>query len=237
MTAFRDFDKHVVIVTGGTGALGQAISRRFLSAGAAVGVPFVVPEEAEALREGLAAPDRERLHLVDADVGDPDRFGSFARETLGRFGRIDILVNAVGGFEGGDLVSTTPEIWQRMLTLNLTTCYIACRGVLPAMMQARGGRIVNIASRAVVPPRGGFMAYTVAKSGVLALTQALAEEARPHGITVNAVLPSTMDTPANRRAMPDADRSEWVSVESVAAVVVFLAGPEARVVTGGRVAV
>jgi NAD(P)-dependent dehydrogenase (short-subunit alcohol dehydrogenase family) len=232
MAASRDFDKQVAIVSGGTGALGQAVSRCLLTAGAAVSIPFVIPQEAEALRDSLEGPDRQRLHTVATDVADPDRFEAFVQDTLKRFGRIDILVNAVGGFEAGDLVATPLPTWQRMLTLNLTTCYIGCRGVLPAMMQGRAGRIINIASRAVVPPRGGFLAYTVAKAGVIALTQALAEEARPYGITVNAVLPSTMDTPANRQAMPDADRSQWVSVESVAEVVAFLAGPESRHVTG-----
>jgi NAD(P)-dependent dehydrogenase (short-subunit alcohol dehydrogenase family) len=109
--------------------------------------------------------------------------------------------------------------------------------VLPAMTRARRGRIVNIASRAVVPPPGGFIAYTVSKSAVITLTQALAQEVRPHGITVNAVLPSTMDTPANRRAMPDADRSSWVSTDAVALVVAFLASDAAAAVSGAAVPV
>jgi NAD(P)-dependent dehydrogenase (short-subunit alcohol dehydrogenase family) len=235
MAPGRELDKQVAIVTGGTGALGQAISRRLLAAGAAVSIPFVVPEEAEALHNSLGGLARQQLQTTRTDVTDPHQFGMFVQGTLDRFRRVDILVNAVGGFEGGDLMSTTPETWQRMLTLNLTTCYIACRGTLPAMIQARAGRVVNIASRAVVPPQGGFLAYTVAKSGVIALTQALAEEARPYGITVNALLPSTMDTPANRRAMPEADPSRWISVESVAALVAFLAGPDAREVTGSLI--
>jgi len=110
-----------------------------------------------------------------------------------------------------------------MIDLNLTSAVIGCRAVLPAMRAARRGRIVNVSSRAVVPPAGGFIAYTVAKSAVIALTQALAHEERPHGIAVNAVLPSTMDTAANRRAMPDADRSGWVSTEAVADVIAYLA--------------
>jgi NAD(P)-dependent dehydrogenase (short-subunit alcohol dehydrogenase family) len=228
--------KHqVAVVTGGTGALGQAISRRLLADGAAVCIPYVVQDEADALRGVLEVPERQRLYTVAADVSNAGHFDAFVKDTLDRFGRVDILVNAVGGFEGGDLVATTPETWQRMLTLNLTTCFTGCRGVLPTMMKARSGRIINVASRAVVPPRAGFLAYTVAKAGVIALTQALAEEARPHGITVNAVLPSTMDTPANRQAMADADWSQWVPVQSVAAVVAFLAGPESSHVTGALI--
>ena len=102
---------------------------------------------------------------------------------------------------------------------------------------ARRGRIVNVSSRAVVPPAGGFIAYTVAKSAVIALTQALAHEERPHGIAVNAVLPSTMDTPANRRAMPDADRSQWVSTEAVAGVIAYLASSVAGAVSGACIPV
>jgi NAD(P)-dependent dehydrogenase (short-subunit alcohol dehydrogenase family) len=105
------------------------------------------------------------------------------------------------------------------------------------MLAARSGRIVNIASRAVLPPAGGFIAYTVSKAGVITLTQALAQEVRPHGITVNAVLPSTMDTAANRAAMPDADRSGWVSTESVAEVIAYLASDAAAAVSGAAIPV
>lgn len=235
--ATLDFDKKVAIVTGGTGALGQAVSRRLLAGGAAVAVPYAVPAEADALRDALAPSERERLLAAPADVTDPVAAERFAADVLARFGRLDVLVCAVGGFAPGDLVSTPPETWHRMLALNLTSAYAACRAALPAMIRARAGRVVIVASRAVLPPAGGFLAYTVAKSGVLALTQALAQEVRPHGITVNAVLPSTMDTPANRRAMPDADRSGWVSVDSVAGVIAFLAGEAARDVTGALVTV
>ncbi|MBI3628330.1 MAG: SDR family oxidoreductase, partial [Candidatus Rokubacteria bacterium] len=217
--ATLDFDKKVAIVTGGTGALGQAVSRRLLAGGAAVAVPYAVPAEADALRDALAPSERERLLAAPADVTDPVAAERFAADVLARFGRLDVLVCAVGGFAPGDLVSTPPATWHRMLALNLTSAYAACRAALPAMIRARAGRVVIVASRAVQPPAGGFLAYTVAKSGALALTQALAQEVRPHGITVNAVLPSTMDTPANRRAMPDADRSGWVSVDSVAGVI------------------
>ena len=122
------------------------------------------------------------------------------------------------------------------MTLNLTSAVIGCRAVLPAMTAAGAGRIVNIASRAVVPPLGGFIAYTVAKAGVITLTQALAREVE-RGITVNAVLPSTMDTPGNRKAMPDADRSEWVSTDAVAEVIAYLASERAGMISGAAIPV
>jgi len=129
------------------------------------------------------------------DGTDERAFAGFVADLLARHQRLDVLVNTVGGFAGGDLASTSLAEWRRILDLNLTSAVIGCRTVLPAMRAARRGRIVNVASRAVVPPLGGFIAYTVSKSAVIALTQALAQEERPHGIAVNAVLPSTMDTP------------------------------------------
>lgn len=226
----------VAIVTGGTGALGQSVALRFLADGASVAVPWIVPEEWSAL-ETRAGDGRARLHGARVDMADEAGVAAFVADVLGRSARLDVLVNAVGGFAGGDLASTPLAEWRRLLDLNLTSAAVGCRAVLPAMRAARRGRIVNVASRAVVPPLGGFIAYTVSKSAVIALTQALAQEERPHGITVNAVLPSTMDTPANRRAMPDADRSGWVSTESVADVIAYLASDAAAAVSGACVAV
>jgi len=162
---------------------------------------------------------------------------AFVTDVLVRHKGLDVLVNTVGGFAGGDLASTSLAEWRRMIDLNLTSAVIGCRAVLPAMRAARRGRIVNVSSRAVVAPAGGFIAYTVGKSAVIALTQALAQEERPHGIAVNAVLPSTMDTPANRRAMPDADRSGWVSTEAVADVIAYLASDRVGAVSGGCIPV
>ena len=225
----------VAIVAGGTGALGQCVVSRILSAGATVCVPYAVPAEVEALRLRLSAA-ATRFHAAPSDVTDEAAFGAFAKGVLDAHGRIDILVNGVGGFAAGDLASTTLADWHRMLTLNLTPAVIGTRAVLPAMTAAGFGRIVNVASRAVVPPMGGFIAYTVAKAGVVTLTQALAREVA-RGITVNAVLPSTMDTPANRQAMPDADRSEWVSPDAVAEVIAYLASDSAGAVNGATIPV
>jgi NAD(P)-dependent dehydrogenase (short-subunit alcohol dehydrogenase family) len=227
----------VAIVTGGTGALGQAITTTLLEAGAAVAIPYAVPEERAALEGRLAPELRARLLPVAADVTDEGAMTKFVAAVSERHGRVNGLVNAVGGFGGGDLVSTPLGEWERMMKLNLTSAVIACRTVLPGMIAGGGGRIVNIASRAVLPPQGGFIAYTVSKAAVITLTQALAQEVRAHRITVNAVLPSTMDTPANRRAMPDADRSGWVTTTDVASVVAFLLSDRAAAVTGASLTV
>jgi NAD(P)-dependent dehydrogenase (short-subunit alcohol dehydrogenase family) len=227
----------VVIVSGGTGALGQSICLAFLGAGATVCVPYVVKEEHAALQVRVGPGDGGRLETAPCDVTDETAVTAYVTHVVGRHRRVDVLVNAVGGFAVGDLASTPLAEWNRMMTLNLTSAVVGCRAVIPDMARARWGRIVNIASRAVVPPQGGFIAYTVSKAAVITLTQALAQEVRLHGITVNAVLPSTMDTPANRRAMPDADRSGWVSTDAVARVVLFLASEEAEAVSGAAVPV
>lgn len=227
-----ELEAKIAIVAGGTGALGQAITATFLEKGATVAVPYVVAAELDALTHRLEPNFLPRLYSAPTDVSDEAAMSRFVGSVLGRYGRVDILVNGVGGFAMGEVVSTDPATWERMLSLNLTTAFVGCRAVLRHMMGARSGRIINIASRAVLPVTGGFTAYTVAKVGVIALTQALAIEAKPHGITVNAVAPSTMDTPANRAAMPQADFSKWVKVESVAEVIAFLAGDSARDITG-----
>jgi NAD(P)-dependent dehydrogenase (short-subunit alcohol dehydrogenase family) len=225
----------VAIVTGGTGALGQSVTSRLVSSGATVAIPFAVPAEIDALRKRLG-PAAGALHAAPADVTDEGALAAFVKGVLDARGRIDVLVNGVGGFAGGDLVSTPLAEWQRLMALNLTSAAIGCRAVLPAMTAAGYGRIVNIASRAVVPPQGGFIAYTVSKAAVITLTQALAREVA-RGITVNAVMPSTMDTPGNRQAMPDADRSGWVSTEAVAEVIAFLASDTAAAVSGAAIPV
>ena len=228
----------IAIVTGGAGALGQSVVLRFLKDGATVAVPWLVSEEWASLQGRVDKAQLGRLHGAKVDVvTDPDAFAAFVADVLARYKGLDVLVNTVGGFAGGDLASTSLDEWRRMIDLNLTSAVIACRAVLPAMRAARRGRIVNVSSRAVVPPAGGFIAYTVGKSAVIALTQALAQEERSHGIAVSAVLPSTMDTPANRHAMPDADRSGWVSTEAVADVIAYLASSVAAAVSGACVPV
>ncbi|MBI2215702.1 MAG: SDR family oxidoreductase [Candidatus Rokubacteria bacterium] len=227
----------VAIVTGGTGALGQAITLRLLRDGAAVAVPWVVATEHEALVARVPADHRRRLLLAEADVTEPASMADFARLVVGRFAEVNMLVTTVGGFAGGGLMQTDLGTWNSMLTLNLTSTFVAARAVVPWMRSARYGRIVTIASRAVVPPPPGILAYTVAKTGVIALTQSLAAELKPDGITVNAILPSTMDTPANRAAMPDVDPKSWVPVDSVADAVAFLVRRDSGHITGTLLAI
>ena len=231
------FTRRVAIVTGGAGALGGAVTSRLLGEGAVVCVPLEVAGHADGLRARVAAADRDRLLTDVVDVTDLDAMTRLASGVVDRHHRLDILVTIVGGFAAGALVETDRATWDRMLAMNLTSAFVAARAVVPHMVSAGRGRVVTIASRAVVPPGAGFIAYTTAKAGVIAFSQALAQEMRPHGITVNSVLPSTMDTPANRAAMPDGDRTGWVPVESVADTVVFLVRDESAHVTGALLTV
>ena len=229
--------ERVVLVTGGTGALGTAITRRFLGEGAVVCVPWIVEHERERLEASVQAAARPRLMLERCDVADDAAMARVAESLTARHRRIDVLVSAVGGFAMGDLVHTDRTLWDSMLTLNLTTAYVAARAVVPAMLSAGGGRIVAVASRAVVPPAGGFIAYTVAKAAVIAFVQALAVETRGRGVTVNAVLPSTMDTPANRAAMPGVDPKTWVPVDAVADAIAYLAAESSAHISGTLLAI
>jgi NAD(P)-dependent dehydrogenase (short-subunit alcohol dehydrogenase family) len=222
----------VALVTGGSGVLGQAIVHRFLRDGDTVCVPYIVEAERTRLEGALDAATRPRVMLESCDVTDDAAMARLANAVLARHRRIDVLVTGVGGFAGGALVETDRATWDRMLAINLTSAFTAARAVVPHMLGAGAGRVVMIASRAVVPPAGGFIGYTVAKAGVIALMQALAQEVKSRGVTVNAVAPSTMDTPANRAAMPDADPRGWVPVTAVADVVASLAAESAGHVTG-----
>lgn len=222
----------VALVTGGTGALGQAVTLRLLAEGATVGVPWVVEQEHEALLGRLERAARDRIVTARADVTEPAALSSVVESLRSRHGRVDILISLVGGFAPGSLVETDRPTWERMLNLNLTSAFTAARTVAPHMVAAGRGRIVTIGSRAVLPPAGGFIAYTVAKAGVIALTLALAQELKDSGVTANCVLPSTMDTPANRAAMPGSDRRGWVPVESVADAIAFLVRDDSGHVTG-----
>ena len=227
----------VALVTGGSGFLGQAVTRRFLDAGDTVCVPWIVEKERERLEGSLSGETRQRLLLERCDVGDDAAMRRLVANVVERHRRLDVLVSAVGGFAMGDLEHTDRALWDSMIALNLTTQYVAAHAVLPHMLSAGSGRIVAVASRAVVPPSGGFIGYTVAKAAVIAFVQALAAETKGRGVTANGVLPSTMDTPANRAAMPDVDPKTWVPVEAVADAIVYLAAPSSAHVTGTLLAI
>jgi NAD(P)-dependent dehydrogenase (short-subunit alcohol dehydrogenase family) len=222
----------VAIVTGGAGALGRAVILAFLEDDALVAATDRDKGRLDALTNDLSPGARDRFFALSVDVTAEQSVRDLVAQVLEQAGRLDILVNVVGAYATGELLGTDEALWNQMMDVNLRSVFLCCRTALPAMIDGGGGRIINVAARLVVPPQGGAIAYTVAKSGVIAFTQALAHEVRRHSITVNAVLPSTMDTWANRKALPDADTSTWVTPEAVARAIQFLASGAAANVTG-----
>ena len=215
----------VAIITGADGNLGRACLASF----AALGAKLV------AVHHGAAPPTdkAERLVLGGVDLADENAARAVVEATLARFGRIDVLINTVGGFRGGTpVVADVLATWDLMLAINLRTALLACRAVLPAMLARSEGAIVNVAAGAALNGPAGLAAYSASKAALLRLTESLAQETRGRGVRVNAVLPGTIDTPQNRAAMPDADPAKWVKPDALADVIAFLASDQARAVTG-----
>ncbi len=225
-------ERHVV-VTGGTGALGVAVVSGLLEAGAICHVPY--RNEAETAR--LAEADKARLKLVPlADLADEGAVAKF----YDGLPELWASIHVAGGFAFAPIADTPKTLLMQQLEMNFVSCYLCCRAAVARMVKAKqGGRIVNVAARAAQEWRQGarMTAYTASKAAVAALSAALAEEVAGEGILVNAVAPSIMDTPANRKDMPKADFSKWPKVEEVAAAILFLASPENTVTRGGFVPV
>lgn len=232
------FDGKVAMITGGTGGLGAAVVTALLHDGATVAIPMHQAGGIERLRErARLAPDAPIDGAV-VDLTDPEAVERYYTATAGRYGGIDILINIAGGFDGGKPLHETPwSLWQQQLDMNLKTTVLSCHAAIPHMLARGGGAIVNVSSRTATQAGATLAAYAASKRAVLQLTEALAAELREQNITANAILPSVIDTPANRAAMPKADHSRWVQPEEIARVVLFLSGPDARIISGANIPV
>ena len=231
------FDQRVVIVAGGTGGLGRATSLEFLRAGAQVAVTYRRQPEFDALR-GSAEGSGNRLEGHPLDATDENAAHQLVETVVARHGRVDALVNTIGGYAGGHpLWETDAKTYEQMLALNLRAGFMLARAVVPQMLRQNGGAIVNIASKAGYGHAARAAAYAAAKAAALALFDSLAEEVKAHGIRVNSVVPSVIDTEANRAAMPRADFSKWPKPEEIARVIVFLCSDDARVIHGAAIPV
>jgi NAD(P)-dependent dehydrogenase (short-subunit alcohol dehydrogenase family) len=221
--------ERTAIITGGTGGLGAAVTSRFLEDDWRVVLPWIAERELERVQP------RDGLELVRADLLDEAAAGEVAR-VAGE--GVRAVVNLVGGFAVGGRVHETPvEEFEAQLRLNLRPAYAVTAAALPAMLAAGDGAIVCVSSRAAVQPFPGAAGYVTAKGAVLAFADTLAVEYRHDGIRSNAILPSVIDTPANREAMPDADFAKWVTPAQIANVVAFLCSPEAVATSGAHVPV
>lgn len=219
----------VVAVTGGLGALGTALVAALQAQGARV----AVLDRAQA----SGAAGEGTLLLGGVDLTDQAAAEAAFAQVVAHFGHLDGLVNVAGGFRWETLADGSPDTWDLLYRLNVRTCVVASRAALPHLLARGSGRIVNIGAMGALRGATGMGAYAASKAGVMRFTEALAEELKDRGVTVNAVLPSIIDTPQNRRDMPDADASRWVTPDQVAAVILFLVSPQAAAVTGALVPV
>ena len=232
-----DLSDRVVMVTGATGNLGQAVARAFLSAGARLALAERAGDRLAELFPDLISSS-EHLLSGGVDVTNPDSIQRWVDAVLTHFGRIDVLANTVGGYRAGTPVHETPvELWDAMLTLNARPVFLLSRAVVPPMLAQGSGRIIHTAARAALQGTANQAAYAVSKSAVVRLVESLGAETRQQGLTVNCILPGTIDTPQNRAAMPSADASRWVTPEAIADVFVFLASDAARDITGAAIPV
>lgn len=222
------------VVTGGTGGLGGAVVRAFLAGGDRVVVPWIAASESERMREGFADALRaQQLVLVEADVADSDGAAKVAKAA----GAFAVLVNGVGGFAMGPHHATDLGVWDHLYRLNVRAAASMTRAALPVLFARGGGAIVNVAANAALDPPADMGAYAASKAALIAFTRSLAREVAKRGVRVNAVLPTTIDTPANRAAMPDADFSLWTPPDAIAAAIHWLASDAASAVRGALVPV
>ena len=218
-----------IVVTGGFGALGRAVGIALTRAGAEV-----------ALVDKATTPSdlQDSPHAwgeVDLNNGEVARHSLSAAAE--RLGGLDGLVNVAGGFVWETVANGDVGTWDRLYAMNVRTALLASQAALPHLLRRGGGRIVNVGALAAAQAKSGMGAYTAAKAGVARLTEALAEEVKDRGVTVNAVLPSIIDTPANRAAMPDEDPARWVDPAALAGVIVFLQSEAASPITGALIPV
>ncbi|HVY05196.1 MAG TPA: SDR family oxidoreductase [Burkholderiales bacterium] len=230
------FEGGNIIVTGGTGGLGRAVSLAFLQEGAKVAVTYIHQHELDALKQA-AAGDASKLSAYEVDVTNDAAAKGFITR-ISDNGRIDALVNAVGGYAGGSpLWEADEKALDHMLALNLKSGYALSRAVVPLMRKQARGAIVNIVAKAAIDPPAGAGAYAASKAAALALMESLAADLKGSGVRVNCILPSIIDTEANRKSMPKADFSRWPKPEDIASVILFLCSDEARVIQGAAIPV
>src|SRR6266403_3778913 len=224
------FHEKVILVAGGTGGLGRTVSLAFLLEGAKVVVTYRKQEALDALKIAAGA-DAARLAGFEVDVTEEAAVRQLVEKILAQHGSLDVLVNTVGGYAGGTkLWELETKIFDQMLALNLRSGYALSRAAVRAMLKEGHGAIVNVAAKAAVDHAGGAAAYAASKSAAVALLDSLAADLKGSGVRVNTILPSIIDTEANRKAMPKVDFAKWPKPEDIARVILFLCSDDARVI-------
>jgi len=234
MSSLKD---KVTIITGAVGNLGTATARCFQQSGAKT---VLVDRSPDRVREAFKHIANSKDHLLAGgiDLTRIESIGKLVEQTLARFGRVDALVNTVGAFRGGNPVhEADPADWDFLFNANVRTTLLCCRAVIPQMLRQKHGKIINVSSREGLEAHAGFAAYSASKSAVLRLTECLSAELKTSDINVNCIMPSVIDTPQNRAAMPNADFSKWVEPKAIAEVVLFLASDASRAINGAALPV
>ena len=231
------FDGKVVLVAGGTGGLGRAVTLAFLEEGAKVIATYRKQEELDTLKI-RAGVNTAQLDGVAVDVTEEAAVRQLIEKIVGKYRRLDAMVNTVGGYAGGTkLWELETKVFDQMLALNLRSGYALSRAAVRAMLKEGHGAIVNVAAKAAVDHAGGAAAYAASKSAAVALLDSLAADLKGSGVRANTVLPSIIDTEANRKAMPKADFAKWPKPEEIARVILFLCSDDARVIHGAAIPV
>jgi NAD(P)-dependent dehydrogenase (short-subunit alcohol dehydrogenase family) len=227
----------IALVAGGTGGLGRAVSLAFLEQDCKVAVTYRRPEEWNALQTA-AGVNRENLEGYNVDVTDENAVAGLLQALVARHGRLDALINTVGGYAGGvSLWETNTKTFDQMLALNLRSGFLLSRAAVPVMLKQASGSIVNVAAKAAFDHAAGAAAYAASKAAAVAMMDSLAADLRGTGVRVNSILPSIIDTETNRKAMPKSDFAKWPKPEDIARVILFLCSDDAKVVHGATLPV
>ncbi len=231
------FSGQVVLVAGGTGGLGCAVSGAFLEEGATVVVTYQRQAQFDALLHAAGAC-ASRLKGHNIDVTDEAAVNQMISSVVAKHGRLDVMTNVVGGYAAGwKLWEAGPRVLDQMLSLNLYSGYVLARSVVPAMLKQGRGAIVNVASRAAIDHAASSAAYAASKAAAVAMIDSLAADLKGSGIRANSILPSIIDTEANRKAMPNADFAQWPKPRDIAHVILFLCSDDAKLIHGAAIPV
>lgn len=232
-----DLSGKVVLVAGGTGGLGRAVSAAFLAEGATVVATYRTPAKLDALKIE-AGSNATALDAVVADATDEHAVAALIDGIRNRHQRLDVVVNCIGAYAGGlKLWETAPDVFDRMLQLNLRSGFVLARAAMPVMLAQGSGAFLNVAAKAAVDHADGASAYAASKAAAVAMLDSLAADAKGTGVRVNSILPSIIDTAVNRQAMPGAPFDKWPKPEEIARVILFLASAQGRVVHGASIPV
>jgi len=229
----------VAVVTGATGSLGRVVAKTLLDQGAHVVSTYRSEEKQNELDE-LAGQDGSKLTSVQADVTSESSVQALFQKVIDKHGRVDILLNIVGAYKGGSEIASTKENdWDYMMDVNLKSAFLCSKTALPHMTGQNYGKIVNVSARTAVEKRFRSKngAYAVSKAGIIVLTETIAEEVKKYDINVNCIVPSTIDTPSNRRDFPEGDFSKWVKPEQIARVILFLVSDDSKSISGASLPV